>query len=125
MSESLLQLKTENYDGINFYINDDGDTEIDVFCYKEPSEKVEGSSMGDMYDIIIFQEDPPKMPERFKAILISPTHYVSRMIEDGFLGVVARATKTSDAFMDNTFDHMNKTVAEYIKLYEEENYEQG
>lgn len=125
MNESFLQLKTENYDGINFYINDEGDTEVDVFCYNEPSEKVEGSSMGDMYDIIIFQEDPPKMPERFKAILISPAHYVSRMIDDGFLGVVAKATKTSDAFMDNTYAHMNAMVTEYIKLYEKENYEQS
>jgi hypothetical protein len=123
MNESLLQLKTDKFDGINFYINEDGDTEVDVFLYKEPSEKVEGSSMGDLYDIIIFQEEPPKMPERFKAILISPAHYVSRMIEDGFLGVVAKVTKASDSFMDHTEKHMNEMVTEYIKTYEE-NYGQ-
>lgn len=123
MNESFLRLKTENFDGINFYINEDGDVEVDVFTYKNPSEKLKGSEMGDLYDIIIFPEDPPKMPERFSAVLTSPTHYVTRMIEDGFLGVVARKTTTSDEFMDNTLSHMNETVAEYIKLYEKENDE--
>ena len=123
MNESFLRLKTEDYDGINFYINDDGDIEVDVFTYNTPSEKIRGSDMGDLYDIIIFPEEPPKMPERFNAVLSSPTHYVSRMIEDGFLGVVARKTTTSDEFMDDTFKDMNIRVAEYIKLYEKENNE--
>ena len=123
MNESFLRLKTEEYDGINFYINDDGDVEVDIFKYNTPSEKLKGSEMGDLYDIIIFPEEPPKMPERFSAILTSPTHYVSRMIEDGFLGVVARKTTTSDEFMDDTLRHMNDRVAEYIKLYEKENDE--
>lgn len=79
--------------------------------------------MGDLYDIIIFPEEPPKMPERFSAVLSSPTHYVTRMIEDGFLGVVARKTTNSDEFMNDTLNHMNVMVAEYIKLYEEENDE--
>ena len=123
MNESFLRLKTEDYDGINFYINEDGDIEVDVFTYNTPSEKLKGSDMGDLYDIIIFPEEPPKMPERFSAVLSSPTHYVSRMIEDGFLGVVARKTTTSDEFMDDTFKQMNVTVSEYIKLYEKENNE--
>jgi hypothetical protein len=123
MNQSFLRLKTEEYDGINFYINEDGDIEVDVFTYNTPSEKLKGSDMGDLYDIIIFPEEPPKMPERFSAVLSSPTHYVSRMIEDGFLGVVARKTTTSDEFMDDTFKQMNVTVSEYIKLYEKENNE--
>jgi hypothetical protein len=45
------------------------------------------------------------------------------MIEDGFLGVVARKTTTSDEFMNDTLNHMNDSVAEYIKLYEKENDE--
>lgn len=123
MNESFLRLKTEEYDGINFYINEDGNVEVDVFTYNTPSEKLKGSDMGDLYDIIIFPEEPPKMPERFSAVLSSPTHYVTRMIEDGFLGVVARKTTNSDEFMNDTLNHMNVMVAEYIKLYEEENDE--
>ena len=70
MSESFLQLKINEYDGINFYRNDEN-IEVDSFQYTEPFTKLEGSAMGDLYDIIIFPEDPPKMPERFKAILSS------------------------------------------------------
>jgi hypothetical protein len=123
MSESFLQLKTDEYDGINFYLNEDDDIEVDSFKYTEEYEKLPGSAMGDLYDIIIFPEDPPKMPERFKAILTSPIHYVERMVEDGFLGVVAKATTTSDEFMDEVEEHMNASVATLIRIYEREHDE--
>lgn len=119
MREFLRPLKTEKFDGLNFFRNDDGDLEVNGFSYKEPGTKQQGSVMGDMYDIIIFPEEPPKMPERFKAILISPLDYISRLLDDGFLGVVARATTTSDEFMDNIETHLDKKVSEFIKLYEE------
>lgn len=119
MKDYLLPLKNKPFDGINFYRNEDGNLEVSAFTYKTAGEKVEGSEMGDMYDIIIFCEEHPKMPERFKAILTSPLHYISRMIDDGFLGVVARATTTSDTFMEDIHEHMNVRVEKYIKDYEE------
>jgi len=119
MSESFLQLKISEFDGINFYRNEEN-IEVDSFQYTEPFVKLEGSAMGDLYDIIIFPEDPPKMPERFKAILSSPIHYVERMVKDGFLGVVAKATTTSDEFMDEVEEHFNAMVAIYVKHYEED-----
>jgi hypothetical protein len=122
MSESFLQLKISEFDGINFYRNEEH-IEVDSFQYTEPFVKLEGSAMGDLYDIIIFPEDPPKMPERFKAILTSPIHYVERMVEDGFLGVVAKATTTSDEFMDEVEEHFNAMVAVYVKHYEEDENE--
>ena len=120
MKEYLRPLKNREFDGINFYFNKKGDFEVSAFNYKNPGEKVTGSEMGDMYDIILFQHEPPKMPERFKAILSSPLDYISRLIEDGFLGVVARATTTSDNFMQDIFTHMNETVIQYIKEYEDD-----
>lgn len=122
MSESFLQLKTNEFDGINFYRNEEN-IEVDSFQYTEPFIKLEGSAMGDLYDIIIFPEDPPKMPERFRAILSSPIHYVERMVKDGFLGVVAKATTTSDEFMDEVEEHFNAMVAIYVKHYEEDGNE--
>lgn len=118
MSGSFLQLKTNEFDGINFYLNEDGDIEVDSFKYTENYEKLAGSEMGDLYDIIIFPEEPPKMPERFKAILTSPIHYVERMVGDGFLGVVAKATTTSNEFMDEVEEHMNASVATLMRIYE-------
>lgn len=120
MKEFLRPLKTKDFDGLNFFRNDEGDFEVNGFSYKEFGEKQEGSVMGDMYEIIIFSEEPPKMPERFKAILISPLDYISRMMDDGFLGMVAKATTTSENFMNNVEEQLNKRVAKYIEIYNEE-----
>lgn len=120
MKEFLLPLKNKDFDGLNFYRNEDDNIEINGFGYKNPGEKVGGTDLGDFYDIIIFSEDgPPKMPERFQAILISPLDYISRMIDDGFLGIVAKVTTTSDTIMDEAFEQMCSKAAKYIKYYEE------
>lgn len=120
MIESWQALKNEKYDGINFYRNDDGDMEITSFMFKTPGDKVGGSSSGDLYDIIIFPEDPPKMPEKFQAILISPLDYIENMIDNGFLGVVSKVTTTSAEFVDTTFDALCINATEYIEYYEKE-----
>ena len=120
MSESWQALKTEPFDGINFYRNDDGDLEICGFQYKNPGEKLPGSSIGELYDIIIFLEDPPKMPEKFQAILTSPIDYISNMLDNGFLGLVAKTTTTSAEFVNDAFDTLSERTAEYIDYYEKE-----
>lgn len=120
MSESWQALKTEPFDGINFYRNDDGDLEICGFQYKDPGEKISGNSSGDLYDIIIFPEDPPKMPEKFQAILISPIDYITNMLDNGFLGLVAKTTTTSNKFVTEAFDALSERTAEYIEYYEKE-----
>jgi hypothetical protein len=120
MSELWQALKTEPFDGINFYRNDDGDLEICGFQYTDAGEKIAGSSSGELYDIIIFPEDPPKMPEKFQAILISPIDYIDNMIDNGFLGVVSKVTTTSDEFVDTTFDTLCTNASEYIEYYEKE-----
>jgi hypothetical protein len=120
MKDYLLPLKNRDFDGINFYLNEESELEVSAFDYKTPGEKVGGNEMGDYYDIIIFSPDPPKMPERFQAILTSPLHYISRMIDDGFLGVVAKVTTTSDNFMQGIHKHLDNLVEVYIKHYEED-----
>jgi hypothetical protein len=120
MSESWQALKTEPFDGINFYRNDDGDLEICGFQYTDAGEKMAGSSSGELYDIIIFPEDPPKMPEKFQAILISPIDYIENMLDNGFLGLVAKTTTKSAEFIDVAFNELSKRTAEYIEYYEKE-----
>ena len=120
MSESWQALKTEPFDGINFYRNDDGDLEISGFQYKDAGEKVPGNSNGELYDIIIFLEDPPQMPEKFQAILISPIDYIENMLDNGFLGMVAKTTTTSNEFVTDAFNALSERTAEYIEYYEKE-----
>lgn len=120
MREYLRLLKNEYFDGINFYINEDGNIEVSGFTYHNPGEKLEGSPIGDLYDIIIFSYERPKLPERFQAILTSPLDYISRMIDDGFLGVVAKATTTSEEFMQESHKALEKIVSDYIDIIEDE-----
>jgi hypothetical protein len=119
MKEFLRPLKDKDYDGINFLRNENGDLEVSGFSYKIPSENIGKNEMGGYYDIIIFSDDPPKMPERFQAILTSPLHYISRMIDDGFLGIVAKVTETSEKFMSETFNTISEYSEVNIKYYEE------
>lgn len=121
MREFLRILKDKDFDGLNFYRNEDGVHEVSGFEYKKPAEKVGGTNMGDFYHIIVFQEDPPKMPELFEAILVSPLDYVSRMMEDGFLGIVSKVTTESQPVAETMFKAMSLRVSEYIKEYEEMN----
>ena len=59
------------------------------------------------------------MPEKFEAILISPLHYVSRMMEDGFLGIISKVTTNSKDVAETMFKAMSLRVSDYIKEYEE------
>lgn len=119
MKEFLHKLKDKKFDGLNFYRNQEGLHEVSGFDYKKPGEKVGGTKLGDYYHIIVFQEEPPKMPEKFEAILVSPLHYVSRMMEDGFLGTISKVTTNSEHVVQEMFKGISERVAEYIKHYEE------
>ena len=77
--------------------------------YNEPGEKIGGSSMGDLYHIILFRddkEDPEKYSDfdNFDAILTSPVEYISNLIKSGWYGIVAKKTTTSHRFIDKTLD---------------------
>jgi len=120
MIESWQALRSEEYDGINFYRNDDDEIEIVSFQFKESGTKIGGTSAGDLYDIIIFPEDPPKMPEKFQAILSSPIDYIDNMIDNGFLGVVSKVTTSSEKVVEEVFDGLCESVSEYIDYYEKE-----
>lgn len=119
MKEFLHKLKGKDFDGLNFYRNEDGNHEVSGFEYKKAGEKIGGTEMGDLYHIIIFQEEPPKMPELFEAILVSPLHYISRMMEDGFLGIISKVTTTSKDAAEIMFESMSLRVKEYIEQYGE------
>ena len=98
----------KEYDTIFFvpHPEDDEQVKIEVAQYKTTSEKVPGSEMGDMFEIILFrldEEDKVTDLDRFDGILTEPRTYVSRMIKDDWYGMVSRKTTTSNTITDKVF----------------------
>jgi len=96
-----------NYDTIFFvpHPEDENQVKIDIATYKDPGEKLNGSEMGDMFDIILFRMDEDDVTDldRFDGILVEPRTYISRMIKDDWYGMVTRKTTTSDKMADEVF----------------------
>jgi hypothetical protein len=99
----------KDYDTIFFTPNldsDEGDVKIEVAHLKERGEKIGGSEMGDMFDIVLFrlnEEDDITDLERFEGILIDARVYVSRMVKESWYGMVSRKTTTSNKLTDSVF----------------------
>jgi hypothetical protein len=113
--EELKALRDGNYDGFMFMRSDDGNLAIKAFEFNEPGEKLPGSSMGDLYDIIVTPQDLSEMPDRFQAILTSPVDYLNRMFDDGFFGVLCKATTKSDKVMSENYEAMCEAIKETLK----------
>ena len=102
--------KIKDFDTIFFVPNpesdNDNEVQIEVANYKEVGEKVGGSEMGDLYDIIVFRLDEESNVtdlDKFEGILVEPREYVSRMIKSDWYGMVSRKTTTSDKLTTDIF----------------------
>ena len=88
---------------------DDGEDDtvaIRTAQYKQPGEKLEGSSSGDAFEIVLFRLSEEELVidlDRFTGILIEPREYVSRMIKSDWYGMVARKTTTSASVVSDVF----------------------
>ena len=97
-----------DFDAIFFvpHPEEDDQVKIEASKYKDPGEKLDGSSMGDMFDIILFrmnEEEDIIDLDRFEGILIEPRVYLSRMIKEDWYGMIARKTTTSKPMADRVF----------------------
>jgi hypothetical protein len=97
------------------YEDDDGNEgiKVEAYQYADAGESVGCSEMGHAYHIIIFKLDEDESVETctkdhdfFDGILIEPREYLSRMIPNGWFGVLARKTTTSSQFAQETFDRI-------------------
>lgn len=116
--EELKALRNGDYDGFMFMRSDDGNLAIKAFEFNDPGQKLPGSSMGDLYDIIVTPQDLSEKPDRFKAILISPVDYLNRMFDDGFFGVICRATTKSDKAMNENYTSMVEAIEQIMENME-------
>lgn len=102
--------KITDYDTIFFVPNpdseDDNEVKVEIANYKEHGEKIGGSSMGDLYEIILFRMDEEYNMtdlDKFEGILIEPREYVSRMIKEDWYGMVTKKTTTSHRLTSDVF----------------------
>lgn len=107
--------KEESNDVYKFHYDEHGNHIVSSFSYKERGEQLKGTDLGGLFEIIIVPQRPVKEPERFTAILVSPMHYIKRLLEDGFVGFVGKATTTSKIAFDDLEEKTRDSYYEYIK----------
>ncbi len=117
MSEMPFDLDNENCDGFNFFVDKEGNKVVQTFDYSESGQKLKGSDLGDLFEIIIVPQKPLKEAERFRAILISPKVYINRLLDDGFIGIVGKATTQSE----KRFIEWENEINAKISLIKDEN----
>jgi hypothetical protein len=112
MLEFLRSISEQPYDTITFISGDKKDSlEVMANCYKDVGTKLNGSKLGDAFDIILFKEDMDGKliePEKFEAILMEPLEYISTLIRSDWYGIIARKTTTSQKFVDAIFDKLTE-----------------
>jgi hypothetical protein len=95
-----------------FIPNDEGSgTMVEGFTYTNPGEKINGSSLGDTYEILTFDEGEEGYinEDLFEGILVDPVEYVARMVVDGFYGVIGKKTTTSGDFFQDILQRLVDT----------------
>ena len=107
----------KQFDGdhdVLFFIPHDEENKIhlEAKSFVEKGEKLNGSEMGDCYQIILFkieEDGTPKNLELFEAILVKPIEYISTLIPQDWYGIICKKTTKSDDFVKSTFDNL-KTI---------------
>ena len=113
MLDSLKQFKDENYDSFLFMpTEEENQIHFQGSLYKDPGTKLDGSTMGDCYYILLFKEDDDGAVihlDLFEAILMAPLEYISRLLPDEWFGVVCKKTTTSGKYVQETFDNLKES----------------
>ena len=81
------------------------------FKYNDPG-KYEIHDLGQMYHVILFREDKEGLTvdlDLFEGILLDPYYYVSKLIPNGWYGIIAKKSTTSHEFVDEAYGALKKT----------------
>jgi hypothetical protein len=107
MLDFLKDFNKDEHDAIFFLPGEQKDSvQIEAATYKNPGEKLGGSTMGDSYHVILFKEakDGELVDvDQFEAIFTDPFEYISELIPKQWYGIMAKRTTTSNNFIQNTF----------------------
>lgn len=116
MHPTFKKIKEENCDAITFLPNSDNpnDTQISGLVYKVRGDSVGASTLGDLFDIILFRENEEEYygNEQFEAILVCPYTYSEKMMNDGHFGMIARKTTTSKEVVEPFRLRINELIGQ-------------
>ena len=112
MLEYLQPLKDVDIDFIMFFQGSKPDSiKIEGNQYLERGEPVGGNDLGHSYHIILCKDHPTEDKfdqfDSFEAILAEPLEYISGLIPQGWYGVIAKKTTTSNQIITKLLDSFN------------------
>ena len=109
MKSPFLEIKNNKCDAICFFPSSENleQTVVHGLTYVEAGDSIGASTLGNSYDIVTFRESDDGFydKEHYQAILVCPYTYSEKVLSDGFYGIVAKRTTTSEDVL-NLF--MNK-----------------
>jgi hypothetical protein len=102
--DALFFLPMEDEENINIITNK----------YKNPGQPIEGNIVGSWWHILLFKcNDETGVVEEldtFDAIFADPREYISGLIPQGWYGLIAKKTTTSNNFLDDAIDKFKSMV---------------
>ena len=110
----LHEIKNSPYDCLYFLPGKKNSLNVEAAVYKDPGEKIGGSSLGDLYHIILFKDNGETVHnyDFFEAILGCPLEYMSNLLPSGWYGILAKKTTTSDEFIEDMQDMVLNNLTE-------------
>ena len=114
-----MAAKPDKYDGVYFLPGDDeSELVISYFDFKGDMEggvPVEGSKIGDVWQVAFFKKDEegnPVFDDHFEAILVDPATWIKNLAGSGVYGCAVKKTDKSSDWFD---DYLRRTVG-YVKV---------
>ena len=113
-----MTVSATEFDGFYFQPIGDDEVEFNYFLFNEEKDrgsKVDYSSMGDMYHIILWKPDEMGLPEiedNYEAVLVDPAFYARQVTESNIpsYGVIIRKTTESFRFVDTYLEKFENSV---------------
>lgn len=116
MLDFLKPMDQRDIDFLTFIEGDD-ENQITVITqmYADRGQPVGGSALGSTYHIVLFRDSTDNKNEysdadSFEAILTDPLEYMSGLILNGFYGIIAKKTTTSNKVIAKVLDKVGQTV---------------
>lgn len=99
----------KDFDVLWFLPLEDDETSLRISSnvYKDAGEPVDTGAMGYTWHIMLFktsEENDIEKLDHFEGVLMEPREYISTLIPQGWYGMVARKTTTSNKFIQDVID---------------------